>query len=146
MQGLMALCFCLGRSPQPFDDLYIHPVEAFGYYCILWAPFPLANPNSWRGQHVSANVAVNDRYSPPFVLPLHVGGFAVYMAVMGLCGVLDHSGIKCCVAGLYSTDDHDKHHQHYNVNFASGPARLVVPLTHHWPREPERLKGRFFVV
>jgi hypothetical protein len=53
---------------QPFDDLYIHPVEAFGYYMIL--------------------------YCPPFLVPLHIGGFALYMAVMGMCGVLDHSGIK----------------------------------------------------
>lgn len=26
------------RSPEPFDDLLIHPLEAFGYNCILFSP------------------------------------------------------------------------------------------------------------
>ena len=70
------------KSPQPFDDMYIHPVEAVGYYCIL--------------------------YSPPFVFPLHVYGFVLYMAIMGVCGILDHSGIKLGFLGIYNTEDHDK--------------------------------------
>ena len=58
------------KSPQPFDDMYIHPLEAAGYYVIL--------------------------YSPAFVFRLHWIGFAVYMAIMGTCGVLDHCGIEVC--------------------------------------------------
>ena len=26
------------KSPQPFDDMYIHPLEALGYYLILYSP------------------------------------------------------------------------------------------------------------
>ena len=37
---------------------------------------------------------------------------------MGLCGVLDHSGINIIILGLYKTSDHDKHHSHFNVNYA----------------------------
>ena len=58
------------KSPQPFDDMYIHPLEAAGYYCIL--------------------------YSPAFIFRMHWIGFAVYMAIMGTCGVLDHCGIQVC--------------------------------------------------
>jgi sterol desaturase/sphingolipid hydroxylase (fatty acid hydroxylase superfamily) len=76
---------CLAASWQPFDDLYIHPVEAVGYYMIL--------------------------YSPPLLLPIHKWGFALYMAIMGLCGVLDHSGIRVVVPGFYDTADHDLHHR-----------------------------------
>ena len=79
------------KSPEPFCDLFIHPLEAFGYQCILW--------------------------SPAFVLPMHLYSFLVYMAVMGVCGVLDHSGIAVSVAGLYNTRDHDMHHELFNVNF-----------------------------
>ena len=47
---------------------------------------------------------------------LHLYSFIGYMIVMGLCGVLDHSGIKINILGLYKTSDHDKHHSHFNVN------------------------------
>mmetsp|Transcript_38357 Transcript_38357/g.96073 ORF Transcript_38357/g.96073 Transcript_38357/m.96073 type:complete len:293 (-) Transcript_38357:143-1021(-) len=80
------------KSPEPFDDLYIHPLEAAGYYSIL--------------------------YSPPFTLPIHAIGFGLYMAVMGLCGVLDHSGVRLRVPGLYATEDHDLHHSKFEVNYA----------------------------
>lgn len=53
------------KDPGPFDDLLIHPAEAFGYFCIL--------------------------YSPAFVLgPMPLGSFLAYMGVMGILGVLDH--------------------------------------------------------
>lgn len=55
----------------------IHPLEAFGYYLQL--------------------------YSPPFIIPMPVSSFAVYMIVCGLCGVLDHSGVALSVPGLYDT-------------------------------------------
>jgi len=80
------------KSPEPFDDMYINPLEAVGYYIIL--------------------------YSPPFTIRMHWTAFAVYMAVMGTAGVLDHSGIRLCIPGLYTTVDHDRHHQLFNVNYA----------------------------
>jgi sterol desaturase/sphingolipid hydroxylase (fatty acid hydroxylase superfamily) len=41
-----------------------------------------------------------------------------YMAIMGLCGVIDHSGIKFRVPGIYDSADHDRHHSHYIVNYS----------------------------
>mmetsp|Transcript_1148 Transcript_1148/g.2090 ORF Transcript_1148/g.2090 Transcript_1148/m.2090 type:complete len:167 (+) Transcript_1148:112-612(+) len=81
------------KAPQPFDDLFIHPVEGFGYYCIL--------------------------YSPVIALPrLPLGSFLVYMAIMGLCGVLDHCGVRIELKGIYSTMEHDAHHEHFSCNYA----------------------------
>jgi sterol desaturase/sphingolipid hydroxylase (fatty acid hydroxylase superfamily) len=80
------------RSPGPFDDMFIHPLEAMGYYFIL--------------------------YSPAYVLRLHVQTFFVYMALLGTFGVLDHSGIRFSIPGLYATEDHDRHHSHFEVNYA----------------------------
>jgi sterol desaturase/sphingolipid hydroxylase (fatty acid hydroxylase superfamily) len=64
------------KSPEPFCDLYIHPIESLGYQMILWAP-PFAH------RLVSSRLALSSMRLPAFLL---------YMAVMGLCGVLDHSG------------------------------------------------------
>ena len=80
------------KAPSPFDDMLIHPLEALGYYCIL--------------------------YSPAFLIPMHAGAMVAYMVVMGLAGVLDHSGVAASLPGLYSTSDHDEHHRLVNVNFA----------------------------
>jgi sterol desaturase/sphingolipid hydroxylase (fatty acid hydroxylase superfamily) len=80
------------KSPRPFDDLFIHPVEAAGYYCIL--------------------------YSPAFVVGrMPVAAFLMYMAVMGVCGVLDHCGVHVDTP-VYSTRFHDAHHALTRVNFA----------------------------
>lgn len=79
------------KSPEPFDDMYIHPVEAFGYYCIL--------------------------YSPPMVYNIHGYAFIIYMIIMGICGVLDHSGIRLSLPGIYDTADHDDHHAKFDVNY-----------------------------
>ena len=80
------------KSPEPWDDMYIHPVEAIGYYIIL--------------------------YSPPVVYHMHRISFIIYMIIMGICGVLDHSGIKVDIPFLYNTIDHDNHHARFNVNFS----------------------------
>lgn len=80
------------KSPEPWDDMYIHPLEAFGYYCIL--------------------------YAPPFIMPMHYVAFIGYMIVMGICGVMDHSGIRFKVPGLYNTEDHDNHHLKFEVNYS----------------------------
>lgn len=79
------------KSPRPFDDMYMHPLEAVIYYCIL--------------------------YSPPFILPMHCYAFTGYMIIMGLCGILDHAGIPLAVPGLYNTRDHEAHHRRFDVNF-----------------------------
>lgn len=80
------------RAPSVYDDMYIHPLEAFGYYCIL--------------------------YAPPFLFPLPLPSFLLYMGVMGICGVLDHSGIKIRLpGGIYNTADHDLHHERVHVNY-----------------------------
>lgn len=80
------------KNPQPFDDMFIHPAEAFGYYCIL--------------------------YSPPFIFSCHIYSFFCYMGIMGICGILDHSGIKFSVPYIYDTVDHDNHHAKFEVNYA----------------------------
>lgn len=79
------------KSPEPFDDMYIHPLEAIGYYCIL--------------------------YAPPFLFSCHCYAFIAYMIVMGVCGVLDHSGIKFALPYVYDTEDHDAHHSKFEVNY-----------------------------
>jgi sterol desaturase/sphingolipid hydroxylase (fatty acid hydroxylase superfamily) len=79
------------KAPEPFCDLYIHPIENFGYQCILW--------------------------SAPCVLPCSSVGFILYMIVMGICGVVDHSGLSVQI-GPYDARDHDLHHSHFNVNYA----------------------------
>lgn len=80
------------KSPEIFDDMYIHPLEAVGYYTIL--------------------------YSPTLVLNIHIYSFIIYMILMGVCGVLDHSGIKIKIPYIYNTEDHDKHHEMFNCNYA----------------------------
>lgn len=86
------------KAPQVWDDLCIHPLEAFGYYCIL--------------------------YGVAFAVPqLHVASFLLYMAICGLLGVLDHSGVAVSLPG-YSARTHDEHHRigygagvHVNLSF-----------------------------
>jgi sterol desaturase/sphingolipid hydroxylase (fatty acid hydroxylase superfamily) len=80
------------KSPEPWDDMYIHPLEAALYYCIL--------------------------YAPPFLFRCHIIAFIAYMIVMGLCGIVDHSGIHFSVPGFYDSSDHDRHHSHFEVNYS----------------------------
>lgn len=99
------------KSPQPFDDLCIHPLEAFGYFCILYSP-AMVNLVPFLGGAVC-----------------HVWAFLAYMSVCGVCGVLDHSGVRCRLAlrlrlpsfgrgapaawlevPIYDTEEHDAHH------------------------------------
>lgn len=79
------------QAPEPFDDMYIHPLEAVGYYCIL--------------------------YSPSALLPMRPTTFFIYMSLLGFAGVLDHSGILVAIPGVYDTRDHDRHHRHVTVNY-----------------------------
>jgi sterol desaturase/sphingolipid hydroxylase (fatty acid hydroxylase superfamily) len=83
------------KSPVVWDDLFIDPREAFGYYCILYG----------------TGVAVT---APPV-------SFLAYMAVMGTCGVLDHCGIGFTFSkkyDVYATSFHDAHHAKFNANYA----------------------------
>lgn len=68
------------NNPEPFDDMYIHPLEAFIYYMIL--------------------------FSPPFVFNMHISCFLAYMAICGVTGIMDHSGIKFSIPAVYNTEDH----------------------------------------
>lgn len=104
------------KAPELFDDMYIHPLEATGYYLIL--------------------------YSPPFLpmLNIHIASFLAYMGIMGICGVLDHSGISMRIAGLYDTRDHDIHHLKTVVNY-SFPFPFMDYL-HNTYLSPETLKNR----
>lgn len=101
------------KSPQPFDDLCIHPLEAFGYFCILYSPaaVDLVSPLLARAAGVQAG-------------PCHVSAFVAYMALCGVCGVLDHSGVRVRWAlpggrTLYDTEEHDAHH---SCGFGPGTA------------------------
>lgn len=94
------------KSPEVWDDMYIHPVEAFGYYCIL--------------------------YSPPFIHKIHAHSFVLYMITMGICGVLDHSGINIALLGCYNAEDHDVHHSKFNVNYGFPlPVLDIIHGTYH---------------
>ncbi|KDO28083.1 hypothetical protein SPRG_20243 [Saprolegnia parasitica CBS 223.65] len=79
------------KSPRPFDDMYMHPVEGMAYYWVL--------------------------YGPPYVFAMHWQSFSVYMALMGLFGLLDHSGIAVRMPLVYDTRDHELHHRRVNANY-----------------------------
>lgn len=79
------------KAPEPFCDMFIHPLEAFGYYCIL--------------------------YSPAILFRIDYYTLIAYMIIMGVCGVLDHSGIKLRIPFVYDTRDHDLHHALFDVNY-----------------------------
>ena len=80
-------------SPCAWCDLCIHPIEAFGYYCIL--------------------------YSPAWALRMRDTSFVAYMILMGVCGVLDHCGIALKSFGsIYETSFHDAHHRTFFFNYA----------------------------
>ena len=81
------------KSPFPFADMYIHPLEATGYYCILYSP-PLLMSNG-----------------------IHYYAFMLYMLILGICGILDHSGINFKFGYLYDVTFHDLHHQKFKVNY-----------------------------
>jgi len=124
------------KAPEIWDDMYIHPLEAFGYYCILYAPPYLFQ---CRCNH------------------MHILSFVLYMIIMGICGVLDHSGVSLALIlrfylpvmsnrhhkqnkkswwitslsslsisstsssstlTIYDTKDHDLHHKLFNVNYS----------------------------
>ena len=116
------------KSPRPFDDLFIHPLEAAGYCAIL--------------------------YSSAFVCgEVPIASFLAYMAIMGVCGIIDHCGVRFrvgfgfgfgerngCGDGdgekksisktitettgadigveVYASRFHDLHHERFDVNYA----------------------------
>jgi len=49
---------------------------------------------------------------------MHISVFLMYIVYHGLCGVLDHSGIKFKIPGIYNTEDHDMHHFKFECNYA----------------------------
>ena len=98
------------KSPAVWDDLFIDPREAFGYYCIL--------------------------YGTGVVVSAPVSSFLSYIAVMGTCGVLDHCGISFDLSlslslprtklEVYGTSFHDLHHAKFNANYAFPFAAMDV--------------------
>ena len=100
------------QHPVPFDDLFIHPVEAMGYYLILYSPAFL-----------------------PILPKIPLASFVTYMAVMGLCGVFDHSGVASLriPGGIYETTDHANHHSPFVVNYAFPfPLMDIVHQTYYY--------------
>ena len=79
------------KAPIPFDDMMIHPFEAFLYYCIL--------------------------YCPPFLIQMSPISHGLYMIIMGTCGILDHCGIRIKLPFIYDSVFHDEHHHLFNVNY-----------------------------
>lgn len=77
------------KAPGPYDDLFIHPIEACGYFCIL--------------------------YSPAFLVgPMPLGSFLCYMTIMGILGVLDH---RCAdLEAVIGEDRHSKHEISYDAD------------------------------
>ena len=79
------------KAPTPFDDMFVHPLEVSGYYLIL--------------------------YGPVYLFRLHWSSLLGYAAIMGITGMLDHSGIRFAVPGIHTTEDHDIHHELYLYNY-----------------------------
>mmetsp|Transcript_26363 Transcript_26363/g.66003 ORF Transcript_26363/g.66003 Transcript_26363/m.66003 type:complete len:91 (+) Transcript_26363:101-373(+) len=59
-------------------------------------------------------------YAPAYIFPrLPALSFLLYMAVMGLAGVADHSGVRLrALGGVYDSGEHDEHHRLVNCNYA----------------------------
>lgn len=107
------------KSPQPFDDLIVHPLENFGYYLIM--------------------------YSPPFIMYpyLPIYSFILYMIYIGLTGVLDHSGIYLEIPFIYNTKEHDFHHKLFNCNYSfPHPFMDYIHGTHHSQQQIHYLKRK----
>lgn len=79
------------KTPNPFDDFFIHPLEAFGYYCLFYSPF--------------------------FIFDQPISSMILYVFFLGVTGVFDHSGVNFIIPWVYSSIDHDYHHLKTNVNF-----------------------------
>jgi sterol desaturase/sphingolipid hydroxylase (fatty acid hydroxylase superfamily) len=95
------------KHPEPFDDMIIHPLEACGYYCIMYAPCMLFS--------------------------MHWVCFATYVALIGVCGVFDHSGVRLdAPLSLYAASHHDEHHRlcHVNYGFPSSLIDVVLGTFH----------------
>lgn len=90
------------KSPAPFDDMFIHPLEGLGYYCIL--------------------------FGPAVLIPQHITSFLLYMGLMGITGILDHCGVRLALPYVYDTLDHDVHHAKFSVNY--GFPFIALDLLH----------------
>lgn len=84
------------KSPCVYCDLFIHPMEAIGYYCIL--------------------------YSPAFLITdIPKEAFLMYIVLLGIFGVFDHSGVAIKLPWFmfnYDSKFHDLHHKLFHVNYA----------------------------
>lgn len=86
------------KAPMFLDALYEHPFEAaYGGFVIS---FPL------------------------LIAPAWIPGWLLFVAVVGLHEILDHSGINLNVPGLSDSWDHDEHHR----KFHNGYGQLLPTL------------------
>eukprot|EP00761_Pharyngomonas_kirbyi_P003258 gb/GECH01003262.1/.p1 GENE.gb/GECH01003262.1/~~gb/GECH01003262.1/.p1 ORF type:complete len:267 (+),score=61.53 gb/GECH01003262.1/:1-801(+) len=77
------------KSPEPFDDLYVHPIEQFGFMCIL--------------------------HFPSLIVPF--SSYFYYILLNASQGILDHSGIDLNIPILYDSRIHDEHHRNFRCNY-----------------------------
>ena len=78
------------KSPQPFDDLFFHPLEYGTYGLLLLVPLFMFS-----------------------LTPLEI---ILYLSPLGIFGMLDHCGIKFDM-GVYNSEHHDMHHEQFHYNF-----------------------------
>ena len=119
----------VNTAPAPFDDMVIHPLEAAGYYTIMWSSPFLAHALSFSCAAGAtalgyARAAAQCDVWPqllPGVGSLHVASFCAYIGVLGVAGIVDHSGVRLSLrmhgVPLYDAADHDAHHEYFNVNY-----------------------------
>lgn len=76
------------KAPMFLDALYEHPLEALYGGCVVVAPL--------------------------FLFPVCMWGFLVFLSVMGLHEIIDHSGIDVNLPLLSRSWNHDEHHRRSN--------------------------------
>jgi lathosterol oxidase len=73
------------RTPTFVDGLAMHPIEVV----------------------TSALVLV----SPAFIVPVHIAAFGLYLTLVGVHELLDHSGIRLQIFPMSASTHHDEHHR-----------------------------------
>lgn len=79
------------KAPMFLDALYEHPLEALYGGVVLIAPL--------------------------FVLPISLYGYLLFLGVVGVHEIIDHSGIAIDVPLLSRSRHHDEHHRRSNCYF-----------------------------
>jgi sterol desaturase/sphingolipid hydroxylase (fatty acid hydroxylase superfamily) len=102
------------KAPMFLDALYEHPVEAFYGGLVITAPL--------------------------FMFPVWGVGYFIFLGVMGLHELLDHTGVRLDIPLLAKSKAHDEHHRRYNGYYGQ-----LLPWLDAWHRtdtaKPAPLKG-----